>query len=236
MTTPVAHDYPDWGRQQAASDILVASHSGVNLAAALVDPIRFVGQYPYVYVRGIGFAVPYSITLDWFYDNAGVNSAGFDVVNDRNVFDSQATFPVRAPFLRVTTELSAYPGLVSSFVHMTPTPLNIPVGSTPQNVLIDQLNGGPLGGGANTVVAAQAVRGGPAYFEADLLGATNFVMYLYTLNHLGGRSNLASVYPASRGHPRNLYLPPSTVEVQIFNQDAVAHDYRVLLSYNDVAS
>jgi hypothetical protein len=235
MTQPIAHDYPDWARQQSSSDIIVVDHSSQLINAALVDDIKFVGHYPYVHVEGINGATGVKTVLRWFADQAGATVIDIDSVDALvNVPYSQVV-PVRGPFLQVETILNAYPNTFTTLITMMSEPANPFGGIYGDNALITQLNAGPLGGGANVTLTANSVRGGSAYFEADVLGATVFTIYLYAVDYQGVQNALASVYPASRGQPRNIHLPAQTIQVRVFNQDAAAHDYRVLLSHANFA-
>lgn len=233
MTTPVAHDYPDWGRQAAAADIIVVQHVNEVFAAAIIDGPRFVGQYPYVHVRG-GANVPnLQIHLQWYLDVAGAQFIGDDWAQVNAGQELIVTFPVRAPFLKVTSQLSAYPNTATSVVTMSPAPATGYAGFAGDNALISVANGGPLGGGANVTITAAAVRAGPAYFEADVLGATAFTVYLQAIDAFIGNVFLASFYAAKRATRINLHLPPLPCQVQVFNQDAAAHDYRVFLVHQN---
>lgn len=235
MTQPIAHDYPDWARQQSSSDVIVADHQNELIAADLQDPIKFVGHYQYVHVEGINGNTGVKTVLRWFADQAGTVIINIDTVDALINVPYSQVIPVRGPFLQVETILFAYPNRFTTLITMMSVPANPFGGIFGDNALISQLNAGPLGGGANVTLTANSVRGGSAYFEADVLGAVAFTIYLYAVDYQGVITPLASIYPVSRGHPRNIHLPAQTIKVQVFNQDAGAHDYRVLLSHANFA-
>lgn len=235
MTQPVQHDFPDYARHLASSDVVVVNHNSELIAGDTVDPIKFVGHYQYVHVEGINGATGVKTILTWFADKDGLVLINIDSVDALAGVPYSVVFPVRGPFLQVTTMLAAYPNTFTTLITMMSQPATPFGGIFGDNSLINQLNGGPLGGGANVTLTANSVRGGEAHYEADLLLATTFVIYLYAVDFQGVQTPLSSVYSATRATPRQLYLPAQTIKVVVINQDAGAHDYRVLLSHKNFA-
>lgn len=237
-TTPIIHDYPDYGRQAASSDILVALHVNEVMAGPVTDAIKFVGQYPYVHVRAFSVATSVSVELLWYLDAVGTQPIGQDNAQTFGAVDVLGTFPVRAPFLKVVTRLAAYPNTATSEVTMTSAPSTPQSGVAGDNALVSALNGGPLGAGANVTLTAKGSRGGEAYFEADMFGAADFTVYLYATDYLGVQTALASVYAIAGVRTgvggKLVYLPAQTCQIQIFNQTAAAHQYRALLHHKNV--
>jgi hypothetical protein len=234
MTTPIQHDYPDWGRQSAVADIIVAQHVNQNFAGTVTDPIKFVGQYPYVHVKARSSLAGMMINLAWYLDEAGTIQIGDDWTQSLATQEIEVAFPVLAPYLKVSTSLTAYPNTATNVVSMTAVPQVPYGGGNGVNYLLSQANGGPLAGGANVTLDASSVRGGEAYFEVDLLGATNFTAYLYAVDNFTGNVFLASSYAAVRAIRQRVFLPPLPARVQIFNQDAGAHDYRIFLHHKNI--
>lgn len=234
MTTPIKADYPDYGRQVSSADIIVVSHVNQNFVGFVADPIRFVGQYPYVHVKARSNLAGMMINLAWYLDEAGTIQIGDDWAQCLASQELEVAFPVLAPFLRVTTSLTAYPNTATNVVSMTSVPQVPYGGGNGTNTLISVANGGPLAGGANVFVDASSVRGGEAYLEMDVLGAVNFTAYMFAVDNFVGNVFLATSYAAVRARPQHVFLPALPIRVQIFNQDAGAHDYRIMLHHKDI--
>lgn len=238
MTTPIQHDYPDWGRQAASSDIIVAQHINENLAGPVTDPVKFVGQYNYVHVRAFSIPTSVSIELQWFIDEAATVGVQPDIVQTLGPVDAIGAFPVRAPFLKVINRLAAYPNTFTNIVHMTSAPSSPISGVAGDNSLISAITGGPLAAGGNVTLTAKGSRPGSAYFEADLIGGADFQAYLYATDYLGVQTALASCSSVggvrSNDGGKSVYLPAQTCQIQIFNSTAAAHQYRALLHHQIV--
>lgn len=233
-TTPVIHDYPDWGRQSAVADIIVAQHVNEVFAASVADGVKFVGQYPYVHVKARASLCGMMINLAWYLDQAATIQIGDDWAQSLALQEIETAFPVLAPYLKVTTHLTAYPNTATNVVSMTSTPQVPYGGGNGVNTLMSVANGGPIPGGGNVVIDASQVRGGEAYWEMDVLGAAVFVAYLLAVDNFTGEITLASNYAANRARGGTIFLPALPIRMRLFNQDAGAHDYRIFLVHKEI--
>lgn len=236
MTSPTAHDFPDYGRQSAVADIFVTDLPAASINADETVAVKFVGNLPYVFVFGVANA-GLRITLEWYGNQAATQSIGSDRLEALANVPIFQPVPVKGPFMRQINRLSAYPNTRNTTVSMTAEPCTqytaVGANAGAENALIAVANGGPIGGGGNVILNATQVRGGEAYCELDVLGATNWVAYLLSVDFLGATTFLASFYGTNRPNRARLYIPAQTMQVQLFNQDAGAHDYRALLSFKN---
>jgi hypothetical protein len=103
-------------------------------------------------------------------------------------------------------------------------------GPNGDNALISFVNISLVAGG-NITLRATRVRAGRATWTAESIGGAAFTAYLVCQDYLGTVVYLDVIRANNRFQRRQVYLPALPVSVQFFNQDAVARDYHVMLTF-----
>ncbi len=222
MTTPVAHGYPDWGRQSAKSDIEVLIMSGVSISGVTLSAVKFVGNMSYLYVR-CSSASSMNVGISWFADEAATLSLFGDVVTTASGGDAVQCVPIRGPWVRFTFERGAYPGTINFQAYMTDVPFNVYAGTDGENNLID-VNATVVGAGATSTFNAIATRGNWVYWRGVLEAATSARILLLSVDFTGTTHliDYANQDLASSG--RMVLVPALPLRVTVFNNDGVGRD------------
>ena len=221
MTQPVSHGYPDWGRQTAASDIVVVNSIGLNLTALTQTAIFFVGNLPYLYVR-ISSASSSNVGIAWFADAAGTISLFGDVVTASTGGDGTQCIPVRGPYVRFTLERGAYPGTVNFQAIMVSTPFAVYGGLSGENVLIE-VDNVSVAAAATLTVDATSTRGGWIHWGCDIFNAAFFFARLYAVDFGGTAHLLHTIYRPGTQVGGMMLAPALPLRVVLNNNDGVAH-------------
>lgn len=227
---PVQQGNPDWGRQIAYGAIKILQRSAATASGTSVGPI-YAGNLPFMYVR-LSSIQPTELGIAWFMDAAGTQSLFGDVITiDATAADAMVCIPVRGPYVKFTFLHAGVTPTINLDVFSVPSRFNVYTLDGGKNVLVSGMNVN-LAGGANTTVRASTVRAGRAYWSADLVGGVNFTIYLLSFDYLGVSTILDVAKPANRASARYLFIPATPMGIQVFNQDAGAHDYQVSLLFH----
>lgn len=227
---PVRQGNPDWGRQIAYGAIKILQRSTGTASGTSVGPI-YAGNLPYIYLR-LFCIQAVELSVSWFMDSAGTQSLFGDVVTvDATATDAIVCLPVRGPYVKFTFLHAGGNPTISLDVFSVPSRFNVYTVNGGVNSLVVGMNVN-LAGGANTTVRANTVRAGRGYWYADLVGGVNFIIYLLAFDYLGVSTILDVVKPANRASARYLFIPAMPMGIQVFNQDAGAHDYQVSLLFH----
>lgn len=227
---PVRQGNPDWGRQIAYGAIQILTRSAATASGTAIGPI-YAGNLPFIYLR-LACIQAVELSVSWFMDSAGTQSLFGDVVTiDATAADAIVCLPIRGPYVKFTFLHAGGNPTISLDVFSVPSRFNVYTLDGGKNVLVSGMNQN-LAGGANTTVRASTVRAGRAYWMGDLVGGTNFIIYLLSFDYLGVTTILDVVKPANRASARYLFIPATPMGIQVFNQDAGAHDYQVSLLFH----
>lgn len=223
MTSPVAHGYPDWGRQRAASDILVLNLNNVAVAGTRADGPFFVGNMPYIHVTAFSGSRT-QIVLDWYADAALTISLDRDVLVTPVALDVIQCVPVRGSYLQVTTNVSVNPSNTTVRIFMMPVPFASAAGTGGDNTLIS-VDNVLLGAGANAVIDAQTTRGGWIHWSAGAFNSPTFFSRLYAVNFAGGQLLLDTIYYPGNAGGGMVLAPSLPLRIDITNTDVAGHTY-----------
>lgn len=222
MTTPLAHGFPDWGRQSGRSDILVAHQTGVNLTGSTDYGPYFVGDSPYLYVDHSA-AVATNLGIAWFADEAMTLSLFGDVITTASGGEAKQCIPVRGPWVRFHAERSAYPGTHNLRVYKVSSPFNVYAGTDGENNLIDE-QGTAVGAGATATYNATSTRGGWIWWKGLLEAAASTRILLLSVDFTGATHILDYGSQDSGGTGRMVFAPALPLRVTVFNNDGVARN------------
>lgn len=225
MTTPVAHDNPDWGRGVAASDIVVTTLETVQINASTDTARVFVGNTPYISVFFVSGAVRGRVSLVWYTAATGGLAIGSDDVTAFNAAPALGAFAVRAPYVAFTIEQSAYPDFITLRVMNTYAPVGLASGLA--SIELIAVDGTVIGAGATTTLNATAVRWGWGFWHALFEEGLANRFRLYQVDFFGNTHLLDTVTDDEFGRGKVIPLPPAPVRVFAENFDAVGRELYV---------
>lgn len=219
MTTPTPHGYPDWGRFMAQADTRVFNYENETLSALFSTPARFVGALPWVIVEMSTPATRARANLFWYADEAMTQLVDSYPLTCKSTAQLQVALPVGASFLQADLELTAYPDDITFTVDMIPAPVSDWTETLGNKILT--ANGTNLPAAATTTISAIRVTSGWANIWVEAFGATNVEARLLAVNFGGTRNSLVRWQISGAKDPRNLYIPPLPLELDLVNADAV---------------
>lgn len=222
MTSPLAHDFSDWGRHQGNANILVEYQSGTNIVAATNYGPHFVGDSPYLYVSHSA-AVATNLGVAWFADEAATQTLFGDVLTTATGGEVQQCIPVRGPFVRFTAERSAYPGTHNLRVYKVPSPFNVYSGTDGETNLID-VDGTSVAAGGTSTFNATNTRGGWVYWRGVLEAAASTRIRLLAVDFTGTTHLIDYCNQDLGGSGRMVLVPALPLRVVVFNNDAGNRD------------
>lgn len=231
MTNPIPHGYPDWGRQSAASDLVVTEEANTILAAQATRGPFFVGNMSYLeIVAETGFQ-DIRITVQWAKDSTFATLVGTQILGVPNFGSVDQAIPVRGPYVKFIIDALAYPNTITFKIYQQQQVFAQTNAASGSNVLLEHFNV-LIGAGGNIIYLPGQVRGGWAFWRADLLLATNFVVYLYTVSFAGVRTMIDYRNTTNRGSGSVLFIPPTELQMHIFNLDVAGRDFLSTLTYH----
>ena len=229
MTTPLAHDHPDYQRTVSATDIQVATASGAQGGGTVDHGTFFVGNLPYVYVflsAGGGGA---RLRLIW-RDAIGGNVLGDNMVDVLDGMEASGGFAVLGPFVQVTTLVSPVNTVVGLRVWQ-----NLTAGQEAAEVSHTELihhNFTAVAAGVTQTTTATRVRWGWGFWNSDFEAATAFSSQLRTVDYQGNIRVLDFIPFATRGPSHLITLPPLPLRLTAFNGDAVARNLFAVVHFH----
>lgn len=230
MTQPVSHGFPDWGRQLAASDIVIQNSLGLNLTALTQTAVYFVGNMPYMYIR-LSSVAQAQVSIAWFADAAATISLFGDVMVTPLGSEATQCVPVRGPYVRFALERSAYPGTVNFQAIMVSTPFDVYAGTSGENVLIS-VRGQAVPGLTVVTSDAVATRWGWIYWKADYEAAGLYRHELFAVDFSGALHMLDFISNANRAASgRVLPAPALPLRVISLNGDAAPNNLWVSVEH-----
>lgn len=231
-TTPIAHGYPDWGRQVAQSDILVYSLDDAAFTDFEVSARLFAGNTPWLYVN-IETAANISVDILFFTEQTGGLDLSSEVIVTGDIGVARACIPMRGAYVQIVTAIDAAdePEAVLVNVFAIAEPYNTYAFTEGANVLIEAANQAQAAG-TNVYYTPNIVVAGRARWVADFVGATTFTIYLKCIAFDGTERILDYVRANNRATDRQVYLPPLPVYIHAFNQDGVSRDILATVTYD----
>lgn len=223
MTTPLQHGYPDWGRQRAASDILVLNVNNVAIPGNRVDGPLFVGTQPYLYAHAL-CANQAEITLDWFADAAATIALERDQLVTGIGGDVTQCVPVAGPYLRITTNTSVNPSTTTLRFYMTSSPFAHFATTGGLNTLIS-VDNAVIGGFGVATTNATAARGGWVYWNASIYDRTPIFARLFAVQFSGVATLLDFNYHPVNATGKMVLAPALPLRITVQEQTGVGSTY-----------
>lgn len=224
MTTPIAHGYPDWGRQSAASDIRVLEINGLqqNIPTAGRGTF-FVGNSPYIWIILSVDVGGLRLSLNWRDAASGGVLIASDAVDTLAGRSCDGPIAVKGPYLEIFTNVDLAGRVITVRIWHSR--------SVGQDHRANQHNGliaidaGNVNAGATQTFNPAAVRWGWGYWNTYISACAVGSMKLYALDYLGA-VQLLGYWEAGFGPLATLLvLPPRPIQSVTFNGDAVARTY-----------
>ena len=231
MTTPVPHDYPDWGRQIAAADIGIFTLNAFTQGAASVGRgTYFVGNVSFVWIRQTVDAGGLRTRLN-FVD--APSAGNFVSTHAIDVLAGQACtgpIPVTAPYMQLFTDVDVVGRVITVRLWQNQQggvdfPGNIHNGM----ITLDALN---VNAGATQVVSAPAVHWGWGFFNTNIEACVAGRIRLLAIDYLGGVQLLAYWVAGFQPMATVLVLPPRPVRIEAFNGDGVPRNLYASLYFH----
>lgn len=231
MTTPVAHGFPDWGRQIAAADISIFEINAFAQGALTVGRgTYFVGNVSFVWIRMTVNAGGMRLNLNFVDAPSG---GDFVSTHDVDVLAGMACtgpIPVTGPYMQVFTTVDVIGRLITVRLWQNQQggvdfPANIHNGM----ITLDGLN---VNAAQNKVTDAPAVHWGWGFFNAYLEACTAGRIRLLAVDYLGNTQLLAYWIPGWQPMATLLLLPPRPVRLEALNSDAVARNLYASLYFH----
>lgn len=227
MTQPISHGYPDYGRFEATSDVLLFGVTNVNINALTIYPRVFTGNLKYVMIYTGTNVTRKNVRLQWCDAETGGNTIAEDGLVQEAGRVENLVFPVLGPWLQLVVDLSAYADTHTLKVFSIPTGSSVVESLGVGTVLIQQALVAVAGGAVFNSSAVRLFAG-----EATLFTFTDGVVCsVHTqIRNLAGTwttlyisSNIPAGGPANQILP--VMIPPVPVRLQFVNNDGVNRNF-----------
>lgn len=219
MTAPVGHGYPDFGRYQARADKRLLSEVDTVISVDTLYPLGFVGDVEYLAIHFTATTNHFSVFVD-FYEDAAYTSRfdgyAFDV---RQGTVLPTSFPVMGPFARVSVNPSAASSEFTCSMWTMSQSATFANLSAVSTILLSIDNDTVLAG-ATDVFGTTTVIPGEGSFMLNLEAAVSWRARLFSVDRNGTLRLLDYANAEIRGFPHTLFLPPTPLRLEVFNNDA----------------
>lgn len=227
MTTPTAHDHPDWGRTVSGADIRVVNASGVQGALFVSHGTFFVGNLPHVHIALETLAGGVQLELDWLDAETGGNQVGLNRVDCLAGVDASGSFPVLAPFVEVFTRVDAIGRNISLDMWQTlsPTPVRTGVFG---NELISVFQD-PVAAFTEDQYTAIHVCWGWAHWTTLFDNPASWDVKLRAVDYQGNTTLIGYrhvLHPVTEGL---IFLPPAVIRMGALNNTAAGVQFTGIL-------
>lgn len=221
MGQPISHGFPDWGRQQAPTDVILLSQTTFNMAASVVLFEGFVGTAPYLQVNA--FNDPGNrgrIEFQWYADAALTVFLYSQFMHLAPSGAYGGSVPIAAPFVKVIATAAAFPqtltvAIITGVAYTSRMSL---AGGIP--ILVSQV-GVAVGAGATVAADSTFTVPGLAHWSVDTALAT-WTARLEALDMAGTVFQLASTRNTALPGIHLVYLPLMPVRVSFTNTTGAA--------------
>ncbi len=233
MTAPILHDYADWNRAVAQSDVVYINDGGHITSIDVVYSIGQVANTRALYVFAIATANPVRVTVKWFADAAFTMTIQTYDIDLRNGDDCTQIVPVLGPYAQVIVHPGPSVPITYSLLVISAPERGVPDGVLPVSQEISQWNQA-IGAGATVVIESSLVLAGPAVWEA-WCSAASWTSRLIVVDINGAETILSAGSNLQGGSPvRSVYLPSMHVKIAIANADAAPKVYNAFLTRSRV--
>lgn len=219
MTTPVAHDHPDWMRTLANTDIGVFNNQ-VSVGVAGVNHGRFlVGTSPYIQLTYSVQAGGARLTLDWYNAKTGSALIGTNTVDILAGGVANGSFPCLGPYVELSSVADANNRTVNlqawqSSVAGWGAPMN-----TPGQLIVADAVAVPTA--TTTDFNAADVMWGWGFWHSHFEGGSVFRHRLYAVSYQSVATLLDFVPASMNIAGNNLMIPPRPMRIQVLQNDGV---------------
>lgn len=229
MTAPVIGGYPDWVRQQSNSQVLEVNDVAVVKNGAFFYPNRYVGnaQWLTVWANTLTFAV--QIEIRFWADAGGTILIERYTISIGTGGVARQPVPILGPFMDVVIDPSGAGNYTYSLQIVRSGVKGVFAGSNIEQAVFSQ-NNTAIAGSTNTTLTSLVVKEGWATWTSNMTGGS-WAVVVFTTDYLGTNTLLDfmdnTVTPFNR---RRVYLPPSTISVQVSNFAVGAQTYRLFMT------
>lgn len=227
MTAPVAHGYPDWARYSARADKVLADFSDPDIDALEVLGPFFVGDSPCLAVFFTAVTNGFRLAFNFYSDEAGTSYVTSHIFSIAALGRIEQTIPVLGPWMTVTVDPSAVNSSYMTVIATAFTPALQDAGSGSDNILYSVFATNFAVG--TTIVNLTDVRPGPSNLYVILPPVLSDVR-LYSRNYLGLLVFLTNVVGNGNTAERRIYLPNTTLQLQIINAGGAPAAFTTVLS------
>lgn len=237
MTLPIAHGFPDWARQSAAADLEVIYLENSNITAQTTYPTTgafFVGIAPFLRVFQSAAGLRTKVELQWWADEAKTRDLGSDILVTASGGSVAQSIPVRAPYVSIVVDLSAYPNQHSLQVFMVPAAIS-ETGQSTGDITLISVDAASVAAAATRTDNASRTRGGWAYWQGIFDDGVNGLIRLYSVDFTGAVNLLDTMGPGISTQGRLVFLPAMPIRVTSQNADGSARNLYLTVLYRPFA-
>ena len=219
MTAPVGHGYPDFGRYQAHADKRLLSEVGTVISVDALYPLGFVGDVGYLAIHFTATTNHFSVFIDFYEDAAYTSRFDGYAMDVRQGCTLPTSVPVMGPFARVSVNPSAASSEFTCSMWTMSRAAVFADLSAVSTILLSIDNDTVLAG-ATDVFGTTMILPGEASFVLNLEAAVSWRARLFSVDRNGTLRILSYVNAENRGIPHQIYLPPTPLRLEVFNNDA----------------
>lgn len=219
MTAPVGHGYPDHGRYQARADKSLLRLVGTTIGVNTTYDLGFVGDVEYIGIHFTATTNHFSIFIDFYEDAAMTQRFDGYAADIRQGCVMPTSLPVMGPFARLSVNPSAA-GSVFTLSMWTMSQAVTPANLSAVSTILLTISNDTVLAGATDVFGTTTVVPGEASFMLNLEAAVSWRAQLFSVDRNGTLRLLDYANAEIRGFPHTLYIPPTPLRLEVFNNDA----------------
>lgn len=230
MTTPTAHDHPDWQRTVSAADIQVSTFSDPQNVGTLSYGTFLVGNLPFLYINFSVATGGARMTLRWLDEQTAISAIATYAIDVLANIPASGPVPVLAPWVEISITVDATPRTVTYQIWQTL------VGGqdvrAPQGIVLISQDLVSIPNNTVTNIEANGVRWGWGYWHAQFQASTTFRIRLQQRDYTGA-ATLIDFVPLNTNQPGQMFtLPPRPLRLEVLQQDGVARDLLATVMYH----
>lgn len=219
MTAPIGHGYPDHGRYQARADKSLLRLVGETIGVNTTYDLGFVGDVEFLGIHFTATTNHFSIFIDFYEDAAMTQRFDGYAADIRQGCVMPTSLPVMGPFARLSVNPSAA-GSVFTLSMWTMSQAVTPANLSAVSTILLTISNDTVLAGATDVFGTTTVVPGEASFMLNLEAAVSWRAQLFSVDRNGTLRLLDYANAEIRGFPHTLYIPPTPLRLEVFNNDA----------------
>lgn len=230
MTTPSAHDHPDWARTISGTDVKVWSATTAVGVGTVVLGRFLVGNLTHIQLSmsvDVGGARMFAL---WYDQETGGTTIATDRVDCRAGIPARGALEVLGPWVQLSLVADAAGRNVSLQVWQSLTAGQGASELIPGNMIA--VDTAVLGAGATRTDDALVTRWGHGHWFGHMEAATTFFIKLLGVDYQGNTYMWDAVGLGIPMGSRRIVLPRGPMRIVTTNFDAAPHNISLSLNYH----